>query len=74
MKETARVIKIGRTIFKGRDRQTYCLGVFSGYMLCHFNYVDGASLQTYNTVLAMIEDGAPVTDVVEFLEATITSK
>jgi len=72
MFETAAIIKNSKKFFTGNDRRVYCLGLFTGYMLCHFNHAEGISLRVYQNVLALIERGASITEVAEYLEASIS--
>ena len=71
MFETAAIIKNSKKFFTGKDRRVYCLGLFSGYLLCNFNYAEGISLRIYKNLLAMIERGASIVEVAEYLEASI---
>ena len=71
MKDIPKLIRRSKKIFNGTGREIYCLGVFSGYMICHLNQTNGTSDRTYRQLLKMIQAKTPVSEVVEFLEASI---
>jgi len=71
MKDIPKLIRRSKKLFNGTGREAYCIGAFSGYMICHLNQANGTSLQTYRQLVKMIQAKSPVADVVEFLEASI---